>query len=126
MIVSLALCGFALRIGLSLRRARRARRPAPRGARARHLRVAKIGVVLALVGFALGPLSVAALRDWTPMTSFHSLLGGVAAVLFAGAAIQGRKLERGENAVRNAHALLAGAAVGVALAAAIAGFALLP
>jgi hypothetical protein len=126
MIAAIGLCLFALRLGLSLRRARRARRPAPRGARALHLRVAKIGVTLALAGFALGPLSVMVLRDFPPMSSFHSLLGGVAAVLFAGAAVQGRRLERGDQAVRNAHALLAGAAVGVALAAAVAGFALLP
>jgi hypothetical protein len=126
MIVALGLCLFALRIGLSIRRARGARCPTPRGSRALHLRVAKIGVTLALTGFALGPLSVALLRDWTPMTSFHSLLGGIAAVLFAGAALQGRRLERGERDARRAHALLAGAAVSIALAAAIAGFALLP
>ena len=126
MVFAIGLCLFALRIGLSIRRARRARRPVPRGARARHLRVAKPGVVLALLGFALGPLSVSLLRDWTPMSSFHSLLGGIAAVLFAGAAIQGRRLERGDHGVRNTHALLGGAAVSIALAAAIAGFALLP
>ena len=49
-------------------------------------------------GAALGPLSVALLRDWTPMSSFHALLGGIAAVLFAGAALQGRRLERGDDA----------------------------
>ena len=47
-------------------------------------------------------------------------------MLFAGAAIQGRRLERGDNRARNAHALLGGAAVSIALAAAIAGFVLLP
>jgi hypothetical protein len=126
MIAALGMCLFALRIGLAIRRARRARRPPPSGARARHLRIAKIGVTFALVGFALGPLSVALLRDWTPMSSFHSLLGGIAAVLFAGAALQGRRLERGDRAARNVHALLGGAAVSIALVAAIAGFALLP
>src|SRR5262249_28252856 len=115
MIASLALCLFALRLGLSLRRARRVRRPAPRGARALHRRVAKIAVTLALAGAVLGPLSVALLRDWTPMSSFHALLGGVAAVLFGGAALQGRRLERGDGGARNAHALLAGAAVSIAL-----------
>jgi hypothetical protein len=78
------------------------------------------------VGAVLGPLSVAFLRDWTPMSSFHSLLGGIAALLLAGAAIQGRRLERGDDQARNTHALLGGAAVSIALAAAIAGFALLP
>ncbi len=126
MIVALGLCLFTLRIGLAMRRARRARRPPPRGARARHLRLAKPAVTLALAGFALGPLSVAVLRDWTPMSSFHSLLGGVAAVLFAGAALAGRRLERGDRSARNAHALLGAAAVSIALAAAIAGLVLLP
>ena len=126
MVVSLGLCLFALRIGLAIRRARLAHRPPPRGARRRHLGVAKPGVTLALLGAALGPLSVALLRDWTPMSSFHALLGGIVAVLFAGAALQGRRLERGDRAARNAHALLGGAAVSLALAAAIAGFALLP
>lgn len=126
MIASLCLCLFAFRIGLSLRRAHRARRPPPRGARALHLRIAKTAVTLVLVGAVLGPLSVALLRDWTPMSSFHSLLGGIASVLFAGAAIQGRRLERGDGEARNTHALLGGAAVSIALAAAIAGFVLLP
>ncbi len=126
MIAAIGMCLLALRIGLSLRRARLARRPPSHGARARHLRIAKPAVVLVLVGFALGPLSVALLRDWTPMSSFHALLGGIAAVLFAGAGLQGRRLERGDRDARNLHALLGGAAVSIALAAAIAGFVLLP
>ena len=126
MVASLGLCLFALRIGLAIHRARLAHRPPPRGARRRHLSVAKPGVTLVLLGAALGPLSVALLRDWTPMSSFHALVGGTAAVLFAGAALQGRRLERGDRAARNLHALLGGAAVSLALAAAIAGFALLP
>jgi len=126
MIVALGLCLFTLRVGLSLRRARAASRPPPRGARALHLRVAKPAVALVLVGAALGPLSVALLRDWTPMSTFHSLLGGITAVLFTGAALQGRRLERGDHSARNVHALLGGAAVSIALAAAIAGFVLLP
>ena len=126
MLVALALSLYALRLGLSLRRARLARRPPPRGTRALHLRWAKPAVALALTGAVLGPVSVALLRDWTPMSSFHALLGGSAAVLFAGAFLQGRRLERGEHAARNAHALLGGAAVSLALAAAVAGFVLLP
>jgi hypothetical protein len=126
MVVAIGFCAFALRVGLSLRRARLARRPPPRGARALHLRFAKPGVALVLAGFALGPLSVLVLRDWTPMSSFHALLGGVAAVLFTGAALQGRMLERGDRGARNLHALLGAAAVSLALAAAIAGLVLLP
>jgi len=126
MLSALALCGVALHAGLALRRAHRARRPPPRGVRARHLRFAKPGAALALAGFVLGPASVALLRDWTPMSSFHALLGGVAAVLFVGAALQGRRLERGDPAARRVHGLLGGAALLMALTAAVAGFALLP
>jgi hypothetical protein len=126
MLTALALCLVALRAGLALRRAQAARRPPPRGARALHLRVAKPGVALISIGFALGPLSVALLRDWTPMSSFHALLGGVAVVLFAGAALQGRRLESGDQGARRLHALLGGAAVALGLTAAVAGFVLVP
>jgi len=126
MILALSLCVAALRIGLGIRRARAAKRPPARGARARHLRVAKPAVALVLVGFALGPVSVWWLRDWTPGSTFHALLGGLAAVLFAGAALQGRALEKGDAGARGLHALLGGAALALGLAAAVAGFVLLP
>lgn len=126
MLVALALCLGALRVGLSLRRARLVRAPRPRGARERHLRLAKSGVALLLAGAVLGPISVALLRDWTPMSTFHALLGGCAAVLFGGAALQGRRLERGDRGARRAHAALAAGALALALVAAVAGFALLP
>ncbi len=126
MVMALGLCLVALRAGLALRRAHAAKRPPPKGTRALHLRVAKPGVLLVLTGFVLGPLSVAWFRDWTPMSSFHALLGGVAAVLFAGAGLQGRRLEAGEGDARRAHAWLGGAAVVLGLTAAIAGFVLVP
>ena len=126
MLVTLVLCGVALRVGLSLRRARLARRPPRPGSRALHLRVAKPAVVMVLAGAVLGPITVLLLRDWTPMSTFHAVLGGIAAVLFAGAGLQGRRLERGARDARNLHALLGAAALSLALAAAIAGFALLP
>jgi hypothetical protein len=126
MVVALVLCLLALRAGLSIRRARLAHRPPPRGARTMHLRTAKPGVLLLLVGFAIGPLTVAFLRNWTPMTTFHALLGGCAAVLFVGAALQGARLERGDRSARQVHAALAAGALLLAMAAAIAGFALLP
>ena len=126
MLLSLGLCLVALRIGLVIRRARRTRSASPRGARRRHLRIAKPAVGLVLAGFALGPLSVALFRDWTPMSTFHALLGASAAVLFAGAALQGRRLEAGDRDARRVHGLLGGAAVALGLAAAVAGFILLP
>ena len=82
MVASLALAFAALRAGISLRRARLARRPPPRGARRRHLLLARPAVALLLAGFLLGPLSAAALRGWTPFATLHGLAGLVAAALF--------------------------------------------
>ena len=126
MIVSIALCLAAFRAGLALRRARAARRPPPRDGRRRHLRLAKPAVALILAGFLAGPASAVFLRDWTPFTSFHGIVGVAAAALFAAAAFQGHRLEGGRAEARNAHALLGALAVLLALTAAIAGFVLLP
>lgn len=126
MVVSIGLAAAALRVGLGLRRARTARRPAPRGARRRHLRLAKTAVALVLIGFVGGPLSAVLLRGWSPFATFHSALGALTLALFAAAAVWGRRLERGRRASRQAHALLGGLAVLAAALAAVAGFVLLP
>jgi hypothetical protein len=126
MVASLALAFAALRAGISLRRARLARRPPPRGARRRHLLLARPAVALLLAGFLLGPLSAAALRGWTPFATLHGLAGLVAAALFVAAALHGRRLERGRASARGAHALFGALALLVAAVAAMAGFVLLP
>jgi hypothetical protein len=133
MLVSLTLSLVALRTGLRLRRARLRKRPAPNGTRATHIKLAKISVVMLLVGFASGPLSSYLLRGWTPFETFHGLTGGVAGVLFIATALRGRALELGpargganDPRTRDAHALLALAAVGLGAMAAFAGFALTP
>lgn len=126
MIGSLALCALALRVGVRLRRARLARRPAPRGARARHLRLAKPAVALVLVGFTLGPLSAFWLRGLTPFSTLHGVFGALAAGAFGVAAWQGRRLERGQASARQAHALCAALGLLAAATAAVAGFVLLP
>ncbi|MEM7412250.1 MAG: DUF4079 family protein [Myxococcota bacterium] len=126
MVIALGGCVAALRIGLGLRRAYQKRTAPPQGARALHLRIAKPAVVAVLIGAIGGPLSVWLFRDWTPMSTFHAVLGGTTAVLFGGAALQGRRLEQGDRSARNAHAWLGGGAVVLGLAAAIAGFVLLP
>lgn len=126
MMCSVVLALLALRAGLVLRRARAARRPAPRGARQRHLRLAKPAVVLVLIGFAAGPVSSVWLRGWSAFESFHGMLGGLAAALFAATAWYGRRLERGGVAARNAHALAGVLALLAAALAAFAGFVLLP
>ena len=128
MLVSLVLALAALRSGLSLRRARLTRRPQPPGARARHLRVAKVAVLMIVVGFAAGPLSTHFLRGWTAFSTFHGVAGGTAGVLFVATALRGRVLERGPSdaAARDLHALLALLSVLAGAVAAFAGFVLLP
>jgi hypothetical protein len=126
MIASVALTVAALRAGLVLRRARAARRAPPRGARQRHLRLAKPAIALLSIGFVAGPVSAVLLRGWTPFATFHGVLGVLVIALFAAAAVHGYRLEKGRRDSRNAHALLGGLAALGAIVAAVAGFVLLP
>jgi hypothetical protein len=126
MLVSLGAAGLALRAGLGLRRARLQRRPRTHAALDRHARLGKLAVVLVLVGFAGGPLSMAWLRGREPFGTAHAFAGVCAALLFAGAGLLGRRLERGRGRPLGAHAALA---LGATLAAVIAfatGLVLLP
>ena len=126
MVGSLLCAGAALRAGLSLRRARAARRPPPPGSRLRHLRIAKLAVVLICVGFAGGVASAIWLRGLAPLRSFHGLLGVLALSLFLLAARMGARLEHGDAAVRAVHARLGAGALLAGVAAALAGLVLLP
>lgn len=126
MLVSIALAVLTLRAGLALRRARLGRAPRSPELRRRHLRLAKPAVVLVLIGFVGGPVSAIWLRGWEPFTSFHGLLGLAVALLFAAAALLGRRLERGRSRAFEAHARLGALAVLGAAIAAVAGFVLLP
>jgi polyferredoxin len=126
MIVSVALAVAALRAGLILRRSRAARRAPPRGARQRHLRLAKPAIVLLLIGFVAGPVSAVLLRGWSPFATFHGVLGALVTALFAAAAVHGYRLEGGRREARSTHAVLGGLAVLGAIVAAVAGFVLLP
>ncbi len=126
MLSSITLAFFALRAGLELRRRRLqgARREA--GLMRRHLRLAKPAVVLILIGFAGGPVSSFLLRGWQPFERFHAYLGLLAASLFTGAAVLGRRLERGRGRAVDAHGWLGVLALLAAALAAVAGFVLLP
>jgi hypothetical protein len=126
MVGSLLMAGAALRAGLVLRRARAARRPAPPGARQRHLRLARPAVVFVCVGFAGGLASSLWLRGFTPLASFHGLLGVLALALFLATARMGFRLERGDAGARALHARLGAGALLASVAAAIAGLVLLP
>jgi hypothetical protein len=83
-------------------------------------------VAAVLLGFALGPISAAALRGFEPFASFHGAVGVVTASLFASAAWLGHRLAHGRSQARDLHALLGGLAVLFAALAAVAGFVLLP
>ena len=131
MVSVLVLLGMALRSGLKLRGARLRRGALPRGARQRHLRIAKPALVLACLGFLLGPLSTFLLRGWTPFSTLHGALGTLAAALLIATGLLGRALERagsGEasEGLRERHARMALLAAGVSALAAFAGFVLLP
>jgi hypothetical protein len=126
MIASLGLVLAALRVGLGLRRARAARRPPPRGARARHLRIAKPAMACVLVGLVSGPASSVWLRGWDAFGTLHAWLGVAAVLCFAIVAVAGHRLEVGRGGARSAHALFAALGVLVAAVAAMAGFVLLP
>jgi hypothetical protein len=125
MSVGLLLAIFALRLGLRLRHGRLTRQPSAVALRRLHLRVAKPAVVLLLVGFVGGPLSAVWLRGWEAFGTFHSALGGLAAVFLLVTGLEGRQLERGAGD-RDRHALLAVLAVLFGGVAAFAGFVLLP
>jgi hypothetical protein len=126
MLASILAAAAALRLGLRLRRARRAgARPDP-DLRRRHLRVARPAVAALLVGFAAGPVSAVALRGFEPFATFHGAVGVAVALLFAAAGWLGRELARGRSRARDLHALLGGLGVLLAAVAAVAGFVLLP
>jgi len=126
MVASILLCGVAFRAGLALRRTRVRRKRRTRELLRAHLRVAKPAVILVAIGFAAGPVSALWLRDWTPMSTFHSWLGLVAFGLFVCAGVLGRRLERGRGRPVEAHAVSGGLAILFAAVAAVAGFVLLP
>ncbi len=126
MVISLGTAALALRAGLRLRRARLRRWPRTRTELERHARLGKLAVILVLIGFGGGPLSMAFLRGREPFDTAHALAGGCAALLFAAAALLGRRLERGRGRPVRAHAALAVAAALASAIALVTGFVLLP
>jgi hypothetical protein len=126
MVVSVLLCGVALRAGLTLRRARRFRKRRPPRLRETHLRFAKPAVVAILIGFLGGPVSAVLLRSWEPFRTFHGAVGLVVVALFAAAGMLGLRLEHGRSRSYDAHALLGLLAMLAAVIASVAGFVLLP
>ncbi|HXX47400.1 MAG TPA: DUF4079 family protein [Myxococcota bacterium] len=124
MVGVLALALFVLRDGLRIRRGRLTRRPVDSR---RHRRLARVVVILAIAGFGSGLVSMAFLRDKPLFTSFHAWLASGALAGFSAGGSLGLALERrGRGPLRNWHALTASAGLLLGLAAAVAGFAILP
>ena len=126
MTVGLVLAGLAFRAGVGLRRSRARRLPRAPGLRAGHLRFAKPAVVMLLLGFVAGPISWVWLRGGEPLGTFHGFVGLAVAVLLAGAALVGRRIETRRSRAYDLHAVLGGLAILFAALAAVAGFVLLP
>ena len=124
MVGVLAFALFVLRDGLRVRRARLLRQ---RVDSRRHRRLAPVVVLLVELGFLSGLASMAFLRERTPFQSLHAWLASGALLGFAGGGALGLALERrGRPSLRNWHALAASAGLLFGLAAAVAGFAILP
>ena len=123
MLLILGLGIQVLRDGLRIRRARLLGNPTDSR---RHRRLARWFVGLLVPGFAGGLSSMLWLRPEPAMESFHFalVLAAVACWLTAGAL--GLRLERGRPVNRDAHAALGAAGLLLGLAAAVAGFAILP
>ncbi|MFO0691085.1 MAG: DUF4079 family protein [Myxococcota bacterium] len=126
MIASIALALATASLGLRIRRARAAGRVVPPRLRRRHLHLGKLAVAVSTAGFALGPVSMAFVRDRPVFDSFHGILGIVVTGLFLWTGHSGRALARGDAEARGLHRAVAAAAIAAALLSAVAGFALLP
>jgi hypothetical protein len=124
MLVVLALAIFVLRDGLAIRRARLAKRPYRS---IRHRVLAKLVVALVVLGFGAGLVSMAVLRDRPVAESIHFPLAVCAMLGMGAAGVLGLRLERNlHSTVRPVHALCGAFGLLMGLAAAIAGFAILP
>src|SRR5262245_56896478 len=124
MVAVLALALFVLRDGLQIRRGRLLRRPFD--AR-RHRRLARVVVVLVIAGFGAGLGSMAWLRGKAVFDSVHAWLATGSLVGFSAGGRLGLALERRlRGPLRSWHAVTASVGLLLGLAAALAGFAILP
>ncbi len=126
-VAMIAVLGLGLVVlieGLHIRRGRILRQ---RYDNRRHRRFARVFLVLVLAGFAAGLASMAFLRGKPVFGSVHSALTSAALVGFAIGGSLGRRLERNlRSPIRPVHAITASLGLLLALAAAVAGFAILP
>ena len=126
MLTTIAIVYAAFRKGQAMRRARlRGTRREPAWRR-QHLRLAKLALVLLVLGFVDGVASAWFLRAWSPLQTLHAWVGIGTLTLFATLGFTGRALEQGRSREVSRHGWIA---VGALLAAGLAfatGFVLLP
>ena len=124
MVAVLGLGLIVLIEGLHIRRGRILRHP---WSNRRHRRFARVFLLLVGAGFAAGLASMAFLRGKPVFGSVHSGLTSAALVGFAIGGYLGLQLERNlRSPIRSVHAITASLGLLLALAAAVAGFAILP
>ncbi len=125
MLLVLALGLMVLREGLRVRRARFLRQPFDSRL---HRRLARIFVALVVLGFGVGLASMGWLRGEPVFESVHSILVSGVLVSLLLAATLGWSLEQrgGPRWIRTAHLILGAGGLLLALAAAVAAFAILP
>ncbi len=124
MVAVLALGLIVLREGVRIRASRLRRRGYDSR---RHRRLARGFVGLALLGGVVGLASATALRGMEPLRSVHAAMVVPAVLALTVAAGFGLRLERGGSlGVRRAHLVAGTVGLLVALAGAVAGWAILP
>ena len=126
MVTSLVFAIATARLGLEIRRRRGKGTPIGRTLRDRHLRFGKTSIAMVTIGFLAGPPSMLLLRERAWFDSFHGILGIIVLGLFLWTGWTGRALAHGDQSAREIHRIAAGAAIGVAMLSAVAGFVLLP
>jgi hypothetical protein len=126
MVTSLTMALATARLGLEIRRRRVNGRPIGGALRGRHLRFGRRTLAMIGIGFLMGPLSMALLRDRDPLESFHGVLGVIVVGLFAWTGWSGRALANGNREARDIHRFAAASSVAAAMLSAVAGFILLP
>jgi hypothetical protein len=126
-VAMLAVLGLGLIVLIEGLHIRRGRIVGPKWASRRHRRFARIFLALVAVGFVAGLASMAFLREKPVFGSVHAALTSAALVGFAAGGYLGLRLERDlRSPLRGLHAIGASLGLLLALAAAVAGFAILP
>ncbi|MFO0598991.1 MAG: DUF4079 family protein [Myxococcaceae bacterium] len=114
------------RDGLSQRKQRLRRTPAPEGSRARHVKWGPLAVVLIIAASLEGVVSAIVLREMEPLRSTHGWLGLACAALFALTWWLGRRLVKGAPGEAGRHGVIGVLLMFLAAIVALLGIPMLP